>query len=54
MSDRFESYLRQAAELVRSGDLARAEGFERLARQTLEALSDDIVGVTERLRLGFS
>ena len=38
MSDRFESYLRQAAELVRAGDLSRAEGFERLARQTLETL----------------
>ena len=38
MSDRFDSYLRQAAELIRDGDLARAEGFERLARQTLEAL----------------
>ena len=35
MSDRFESYLRQAADLVRDGDLSRAEGFERLARQTL-------------------
>ncbi|HEV2775330.1 MAG TPA: AAA family ATPase [Solirubrobacteraceae bacterium] len=38
MSDRFESYLRQAADLVRAGDLSRAEGFERLARQTLETL----------------
>ena len=38
MSDRFDSYLRQAAELVREGDLSQAEGFERLARQTLEAL----------------
>ena len=38
MSDRFASYLRQAAELIRDGDLSRAEGFERLARQTLEAL----------------
>jgi tetratricopeptide (TPR) repeat protein len=38
MADRFDSYLRQAAELVRDGDFARAEGFERLARQTLEAL----------------
>ena len=38
MSDRFDSYLRQAAELIRDGDLSRAEGFERLARQTLEAL----------------
>ena len=38
MSDRFDSYLRQAAELIHDGDLSRAEGFERLARQTLEAL----------------
>ena len=38
MSERFESYLRQAADLVRAGDLSRAEGFERLARQTLETL----------------
>jgi len=38
MSDRFDSYLRQAADLIRDGDLSRAEGFERLARQTLEAL----------------
>ncbi len=38
MSDRFDSYLRQAAELIRDGDLSRAEGFERLARQTLEAI----------------
>jgi tetratricopeptide (TPR) repeat protein len=38
MSDRFESYLRQAGDLVRAGDLSRAEGFERLARQTLEGL----------------
>ena len=38
MSDRFDSYLRQAAELVHDGDLSRAEGFERLARQTLETL----------------
>lgn len=38
VSDRFDSYLRQAAELIRDGDLSRAEGFERLARQTLEAL----------------
>ncbi|MEA2143290.1 MAG: stage sporulation protein [Solirubrobacteraceae bacterium] len=38
MSDRFDSYLRQAAELIHDGDLSQAEGFERLARQTLEAL----------------
>jgi tetratricopeptide (TPR) repeat protein len=38
MPDRFDSYLRSAAELVRSGDMARAEGFERLARETLEKL----------------
>ena len=38
MSDRFDSYLRQAGELVRAGDLSRAEGFERIARQTLETL----------------
>ena len=38
MSDRFDSYLRQADELVRAGDLSRAEGFERIARQTLETL----------------
>ncbi len=38
MADRFDSYLRRAAELVRDGDVARAEGFERLARQTLERL----------------
>jgi tetratricopeptide (TPR) repeat protein len=38
MADRFDSYLRRAAELVRDGDMARAEGFERLARQTLERL----------------
>lgn len=38
MSDRFDSYLRQAAERVRGGDISGAEGFERLARQTLEAL----------------
>ncbi|MEA2194045.1 MAG: hypothetical protein QOG42_479, partial [Solirubrobacteraceae bacterium] len=38
MSDRFDSYLRQAADLIRDGDMSRAEGFERLARQTLEAL----------------
>jgi len=38
MTDRFESYLRHAAELVRSGDFLRAEGLERLARETLEKL----------------
>ena len=38
MADRFDSYLRSAAELLREGQLTRAEGFERLARQTLEAL----------------
>ncbi len=38
MADRFDSYVRKAAELVRDGDFATAEGFERLARQTLEAL----------------
>jgi tetratricopeptide (TPR) repeat protein len=38
MADRFDSYLRRAAELVRAGDTARAEGFERLARETLEQL----------------
>ena len=38
MSERFESYLRHAAELVRSGDFMRAEGLERLARETLERL----------------
>jgi len=38
MPDRFDSYLRHAAELLRSGDLSRAEGLERLARQTLERL----------------
>ena len=38
MPDRFDSYLRSAAELVSEGELTRAEGFERLARQTLEAL----------------
>lgn len=38
MSDRFESYLRHAAELARSGDFLRAEGLERLARDTLEKL----------------
>jgi tetratricopeptide (TPR) repeat protein len=38
MSDRFESYLRHAAELVRDGDFFRAEGLERLARETLEGL----------------
>lgn len=38
MSDRFESYLRHAAELARAGDFVRAEGLERLARDTLEKL----------------
>jgi tetratricopeptide (TPR) repeat protein len=38
MVDRFESYLRHADELVRSGDFLRAEGLERLARETLEKL----------------
>jgi len=38
MADRFDSYLRHAAELLRSGDVARAEGLERLARETLERL----------------
>lgn len=38
MADRFESYLRHAAELVRAGDFPRAEGLERLARETLERL----------------
>ncbi|HEV7808164.1 MAG TPA: AAA family ATPase [Solirubrobacteraceae bacterium] len=38
MPDRFNSYLRHAGELLRSGDLARAEGLERLARETLERL----------------
>ncbi|MEA2220399.1 MAG: stage sporulation protein [Solirubrobacteraceae bacterium] len=38
MPDRFDSYLRRAAELLRSGDFARAEGHERLARETLERL----------------
>lgn len=38
MHDRFESYLRHAAELARSGDFLRAEGLERLARETLEKL----------------
>ncbi|MEY2515302.1 MAG: stage sporulation protein [bacterium] len=38
MADRFDSYLRHAAELLRSGDLERAEGLERLARETLERL----------------
>ena len=38
MPDRFDSYLRSAAELLRDGELTKAEGFERLARQTLEAL----------------
>jgi tetratricopeptide (TPR) repeat protein len=38
MADRFESYLRHADELVRSGDFLRAEGLERLARETLVKL----------------
>ena len=38
MADRFESYLRHAAQLARDGDFLRAEGLERLARQTLEQL----------------
>ena len=38
MADRFDSYLRHAAEVLRTGDLSRAEGLERLARQTLERL----------------
>ena len=38
MDDRFESYLRHAAELVRAGDFPGAEGLERLARETLEKL----------------
>jgi tetratricopeptide (TPR) repeat protein len=38
MPDRFDSYLSSAAELLRGGDLAKAEGFERLARETLERL----------------
>ena len=38
MPDRFDSYLRSAAELLSEGELTRAEGFERLARQTLDAL----------------
>ncbi len=38
MADRFESYLRHAAQLARAGDFLRAEGLERLARQTLEQL----------------
>ena len=38
MAERFESYLRHATELLRSGDLIRAEGLERLARDTLERL----------------
>jgi tetratricopeptide (TPR) repeat protein len=40
MADRFESYLRHAADLARAGDFLRAEGLERLARQTLEQLGD--------------
>jgi tetratricopeptide (TPR) repeat protein len=38
MPDRFESYLRHAAEQLRNGDFLRAEGLERLARETLERL----------------
>jgi tetratricopeptide (TPR) repeat protein len=38
MADRFESYLRHAAQLARAGDFLRAEGLERLARQTLEQI----------------
>ena len=38
MSERFESYLRHAAERVRAGDFPGAEGLERLARETLERL----------------
>ena len=38
MADRFDGYLRKAAELLREGQFTQAEGFERLARQTLEAL----------------
>ncbi len=38
MADRFESYLRRAADLLREGDYAGAAGHERLARQTLEQL----------------
>lgn len=38
MADRFDSYLRRAAELVKEGDYASAAGHERLARQTLEQL----------------
>jgi tetratricopeptide (TPR) repeat protein len=38
MAERFDSYLRHAAELVAAGDFVRAAGLERLAAQTLEAL----------------
>jgi tetratricopeptide (TPR) repeat protein len=38
MADRFDSYLKSAAELLREGDFTRAEGFERLARETLQRL----------------
>lgn len=38
MADRFDSYLRRAAELLRDGDYSGAAGHERLARQTLEQL----------------
>ena len=39
MPDRFDSYLRSAAELLREGELTRAEGFERLARADARARS---------------
>ena len=38
MSDRFDSYLRHAAELLRAGDYTRAAGLERLALEILERL----------------
>ncbi len=38
MPDRFDSYLASAAALLRGGELAKAEGFERMARETLERL----------------
>ena len=38
MSDRFDSYLRHAAQLLGRGDHDGAAGHERLARQTLEQL----------------
>jgi tetratricopeptide (TPR) repeat protein len=52
MPDRFDSYLRSAAELLRSGDLERAEGFERLARETLERLGSppDLAAKLHELR----